>query len=59
MGLGPLAKLLWRIGVRSDYRREFWRFACPKLTRGEIETVIRAGLVSRHLIRFARQASAG
>jgi radical SAM superfamily enzyme YgiQ (UPF0313 family) len=59
MGLGLLAKLLWKVGVRSDYRREFWRFAWPKLTRGEIEAVIPAGLVSRHLIRFARQASAG
>ena len=59
MGLALLAKILWKVGVRSDYRREFWKFAWPKLKRGEIEPVIQAGLISRHLIRFAREASSG
>jgi hypothetical protein len=47
------------MGVRSDYRRIFWAFAWPKLRRGEIDTVIQVGLVARHLIAFARQATAG
>ncbi len=59
MGLTLLAKILWKVGVRSDYRREFWTFAWPKLKCGQIEPVIQAGLVSRHLIRFAREASCG
>ena len=59
MGFTMLAKILWKVGVRSDYRREFWRFAWPKLIQGQIERVIQVGLVSRHLIRFAREASAG
>jgi hopanoid C-2 methylase len=59
MGLSLLAKILWKVGVRSDYRREFWAFAWPKLKRGQIEPVIQAGLISRHLIRFAREASSG
>jgi hopanoid C-2 methylase len=59
MGLALLAKIIWKVGVRSDYRREFWAFAWPKLKRGQIEPVIQAGLVSRHLIRFAREASSG
>ena len=59
MGLKMLAQILWKVGVRSDYRREFWTFAWPKLMRGQIEPVIQAGLVSRHLIRFAREASSG
>ena len=59
MGLTLLAKILWKTGVQSDYRREFWAFAWPKLKRGEIEWVIQVGLVSRHLIRFAREASSG
>jgi len=58
-GLSLLAKIIWIVGVRSDYRREFWAFAWPKLKRGQIEPVIQAGLVSRHLIRFAREASSG
>jgi hopanoid C-2 methylase len=59
MGLSMLAKILWKVGVRSDYRRAFWAFAWPKLKQGQIESVIQAGLISRHLIRFAREASAG
>jgi radical SAM superfamily enzyme YgiQ (UPF0313 family) len=58
-GLTLLAKILWKVGVRSDYRRAFWAFAWPKLKRGDIESVIRVGLISRHLIRFAREASSG
>ncbi|MDR3512049.1 MAG: DUF4070 domain-containing protein [Caulobacteraceae bacterium] len=59
LGLGLLAKILWKVGVRSDYRREFWAYAWPKLKTGQIEPVIQAGLISRHLIRFAREASMG
>ncbi|MHB8528121.1 MAG: B12-binding domain-containing radical SAM protein [Caulobacteraceae bacterium] len=59
MGLGLLARIAWKVGVLSDYRREFWKFALPKLGRGDIETVIHVGLVSHHLIRFAREASSG
>ena len=59
MGLKLLANIIWKVGVRSDYRRDFWRFAWPKLKRGQIEPVIQAGLISRHLIEFARQASSG
>jgi hopanoid C-2 methylase len=58
-GLTLLAKILWKVGVRSDYRRAFWDFAWPKLKRGDVESVIRVGLISRHLIRFAREASSG
>ena len=58
-GLSMLARILWKVGVLSDYRREFWAFAWPRLRRGEIEPVIQVGLVSRHLIRFAREAASG
>ena len=59
MGLLVLAKVLWNAGVRCDYRRVFWRYAWPKLKQGEIESVIHAGLVTYHLIRFAREAASG
>jgi radical SAM superfamily enzyme YgiQ (UPF0313 family) len=59
MGLTILAKVLWKVGVRSDYRDVFWEFAWPKLKRGDIEQVIQAGMVSHHLIRFAREAASG
>ena len=58
-GLKILGRILWRVGVRSDYRKTFWRMARPALKSGNIEAVIHAGLVGHHLIRFARDCEAG
>ena len=59
MGLGTLARLLWRVGVRSDYRRTFWRMALPALRRGEIEPLIHVGVIAHHLIQFTRDCVRG
>jgi radical SAM superfamily enzyme YgiQ (UPF0313 family) len=58
-GLTMLANIVWQVGVKSDYRREFWKFSLPLLKRGDIERVITVGLVAHHLILFARDASDG
>lgn len=58
-GMGMLRRIFWRIGVRSDYRRTFWRFALPALRQGNIEALIHVPMVAHHLIRFARDCDAG
>ena len=58
-GLTMLAKIIWHVGVKSDYRAEFWKFTWPRLKQGDIECVISVGLVAHHLILFARDASEG
>jgi hopanoid C-2 methylase len=58
-GLTILARVLWIVGVRGDYRRAFWKFALPRLARGQIEPVLSVGLCAHHLIMFAREACAG
>ena len=58
-GLGILRRVLWNVGIRGDYRREFWTFAWPRLKSGDIEAVIAVGMVAHHLILFAREAVAG
>ncbi len=58
-GLRMLRRILWEAGIRSDYRREFWKFAWPRLLRGDIEPVIRVGLMAHHMILSARDAAAG
>ena len=58
-GLAMLRRILWQVGICGDYRREFWRFAGPRLIRGDIETVIAVGMTAHHLITFAREAVAG
>ena len=57
--LAMLSGILWQVGVRSDYREEFWKFAGPRLLRGDIQSVIAIGLVAHHLITFAREAVSG
>jgi hopanoid C-2 methylase len=59
MGLGIMRRLLWRVGVRSHYRRTFWRLAWPLMKAGKIEALIHAALVSHHLIQFTRDCMQG
>jgi radical SAM superfamily enzyme YgiQ (UPF0313 family) len=58
-GLGVLGRLFWRLGVRGDYRRPFWRMAVRMLAAGRFEQFVHSALVSHHLIRFARECLAG
>jgi radical SAM superfamily enzyme YgiQ (UPF0313 family) len=59
MGLALLARILWRIGVRGDYRRTFWRMAWPALKAGRVEALIHVAVVSHHLIQFTRDCVRG
>ena len=58
-GVAVLGRILWTVGLRGDYRSEFWKFALPRLKRGDLETVMGVAIMAHHLIVFARQASAG
>jgi radical SAM superfamily enzyme YgiQ (UPF0313 family) len=58
-GLIMLSKIFWKVGVLGDYRKVFWRFALPRLRKGDIEGLISSALIAHHLIMFARAASVG
>lgn len=58
-GLTILINLLIRVGIFSHYRKTFWRMALPALKTGDIENLISVGLVSHHLIEFARECTQG
>ncbi len=58
-GLRLLRRIFWQAGIRSDYRRHFWKFALPRLMRGEIDYLIRVGLMAHHLILSGGEAGAG
>ena len=59
MGFAMLGRVLWRIGVRGDYRRTFWRMAGPALRAGQIEELIHVAVVGHHLIQFTRDCARG
>ena len=58
-GFTILARIIWKVGIRGDYRRTFWQFALPRLLRGDIEPVLSVSLLAHHLIMFARDACKG
>jgi hypothetical protein len=58
-GLIMLRNIFWKIGVRSDYRKVFWKFALGRLRHGDIEGLIGSAMIGHHLIMFARAASVG
>jgi hopanoid C-2 methylase len=58
-GLRMLRRVLWQVGVCDDFRRQFWKILGPRLIRGDIEAVIRIGLMAHHLVLSGRDASAG
>jgi radical SAM superfamily enzyme YgiQ (UPF0313 family) len=58
-GLIMLRNIFWKVGVRGDYRKEFWKFALGRLRRGDIEGLISSAMVAHHLIVFARAACVG
>ncbi|MCI0598312.1 MAG: DUF4070 domain-containing protein, partial [Beijerinckiaceae bacterium] len=58
-GLTILARILWAVGIRGDYRRIFWKFTLRRLSRGQIEPILSVVLCAHHLIMFARDACEG
>ena len=58
-GLTILARVLWHVGVKGDYRLTFWKFALPLLVRGKVEALLNYSVPAHHLIVFAREACAG
>jgi radical SAM superfamily enzyme YgiQ (UPF0313 family) len=58
-GLGLLARVAWKVGMRADYRRVFWEVARPLAMQGRIEEVVHLALVAHHLIRFSRECMRG
>jgi hopanoid C-2 methylase len=52
-------RVVWRIGVLSDYRKPFWRAARYAMRRGQIDAVLGMGFIAHHLIQFTREALRG
>ncbi len=53
------SRVVWHVGVRSDYKRVFWKFALRRLVRGDIECILRVAIGAHHMIIFTREATSG
>jgi len=56
---GFALRLIYHVGIRADYRRQFWRMARLALARGQIDAVLGSGFIAHHLIEFSREALRG
>ena len=52
-------RILWTVGVKSDYRRHFWKMAWTELKQGNVETMFQVAMVAHHLITYARECTEG
>jgi radical SAM superfamily enzyme YgiQ (UPF0313 family) len=57
--LGIFRRIIWRVGIRSDYRRHFWKMAWTELKQGNVETMFQVAMVAHHLITYARACTQG
>ena len=57
--LGIFRRIIWRVGVCSDYRRHFWKMAWTELKQGNVETMFQVAMVAHHLITYARECTGG
>src|SRR5436190_22765178 len=51
--------VLVEVGLKSDYRKPFWRAARHALRRGQVDAVLGMGFMAHHLIQFTREALRG
>jgi radical SAM superfamily enzyme YgiQ (UPF0313 family) len=50
-----LSRIAWRVGVRGDYRAEFWKMAWRELRRGNLDSLFQIAMIAHHLITFGRE----
>ena len=49
------ARITWRVGLCTDYRKEFWIMTRRELRQGNVESVFQIAMVAHHLITFGRE----
>ena len=53
------SRIIWHVGVRSDYRRHFWKMFWSLIWKRQLETIFQITIVSHHLITYTREALQG
>jgi hopanoid C-2 methylase len=58
-GARIFSRIVWHVGLRSDYRRHFWKMFWSLIWRGQVETIFQITIVAHHLITYTREALQG
>ena len=57
--LSIFRRIVWRVGIRGNYRCLFWEMAWRELKQGNVETVFQVAMVAHHLITYSRECTQG
>jgi radical SAM superfamily enzyme YgiQ (UPF0313 family) len=57
--IGIFSRIVWRVGIWSNYRRHFWKMAWTELKQGNVEAVFQIAMVAHHLITYSRECTQG
>jgi len=57
--LSILLRIVWRIGIRGNYREQFWKMAIAQAKLGNIENIFQVAMVAHHLITYAQECVSG
>ena len=57
--LSILRRIVWRIGIRGNYRHHFWKMAIAQAKLGNIENIFQVAMVAHHLITYAQECVEG
>ncbi len=58
-GLRTSRRIIWQVGIRGNYRREFWKMFLTQIRSGEIESIFHIAIVAHHLITYAQACTQG
>jgi hopanoid C-2 methylase len=58
-GARIFSRIVWHVGLRSDYRRHFWKMFWSLIWKGQVETIFQITIVAHHLISYTREALQG
>jgi radical SAM superfamily enzyme YgiQ (UPF0313 family) len=58
-GVGSLARIIWYCGLRSHYKKVFWKMFWTEMKRGQVENVFQIAMVAHHLIVYSRECLEG
>ena len=54
-----LSRIIWHVGLRSNYRSQFWKMFWTLILRGQLELIFHISVVAHHLISYTREALVG
>lgn len=54
-----LSRLIWWVGIKSNYRSLFWKMMWRELKQGNVKNVFAIAVVAHHLITYARECTEG